>query len=256
MQMYIHVIPMFHHGGTLVIHPDESVSYVNGKAKKYSLMDIDFVNWKDLKELGKQIGYLKFKAMYWHEPPAIEFGDVLHKIVGDRDINEMCDFTMMHNLTEIHIYLEHPIDVPIEPQVVLSGSSSSSDSYESAEDEAYEPPSPGYESDDSEEDSPRKKTKSKFVSPRKKIVNPKSKRYTDKKRKAHVLSGNGCGAASGSGAFNGSGFGAASASGSGFGPASGNKFGPVVNHVTICMQGDNNLNYRTPNDTVLAALES
>ncbi|MED6188493.1 hypothetical protein PIB30_086481 [Stylosanthes scabra] len=229
----LYVVPVFHHGGTLVTLPNGSVRYVDGKVKKYPPMDIDFVNWKDLETLGKQIGYFKFEAMYWHEPPVIEFGDGLHKIKGDKDINDMCDFTMMHNLTEIHIYLEHPIDVPIEPEEVLSGSSSSSDSYESAEDEAYKPPPPGYESDDSEEESPRKTRRSKLVSPRKKIVNPKSKRYTGKWRKAHALSGSGSGATSGSGASNGSGFGAASASGSGpisgngFGPASGSRSGPA-----------------------------
>ncbi|MED6214718.1 hypothetical protein PIB30_105969 [Stylosanthes scabra] len=110
--------------------------------------------------------------------------------------------------------------------LVLSGSSFSSDSY-------------GYERDHSEEDSPRKKMKSKFVSPLKKIVNPKSERYMSKRRKAHVLSGSGCEAASGSGASNGSEFGSgnrfepASGSGpanlSGTGPAAaGVQFGPNV----------------------------
>ncbi|MED6182976.1 Nitrate reductase [NADH] 1 [Stylosanthes scabra] len=90
--------------------------------------------WKDLETLGKEIGYLKFNRMCWHEPTVIEFDHGLHEIQGDRDINDMCDYTMMHNLSEIHIYLDHPADVPIAPEEVMSGSSSSSDSYESAED--------------------------------------------------------------------------------------------------------------------------
>ncbi|MED6142205.1 hypothetical protein PIB30_111501, partial [Stylosanthes scabra] len=156
--MSIYVVPVFHHGGTLVTLPNGSVRYIDGKVEKYPPMDIDFVNWKDLETLGKLIGYVRFEAMYWHEVPATEFRDGLHKIQGDRDINDMCDFTMMHHLDEIHIYLEHPIDVPIEAEVDLSGSSSSSDSYESAEDEAYKPPPPGYESDASEDESPRNTT--------------------------------------------------------------------------------------------------
>ncbi|MED6112933.1 hypothetical protein PIB30_066255 [Stylosanthes scabra] len=171
------------------------------------------------KELGKQIGYLKFKAMFWHELNVIEFDHGLHEIRSDRDINEMCDFTMIHNLTKIHVYLEHPVDVPIFPEVVLTRSSSPSDFYESAEDEAYKSPLPGYESDDSGEESPRKKTRSEFVSPKKKIMNPQSKRYTGKRRNVHILSG------SESGAPNGSGFGSASGSG----PAGGGEqFGPNI----------------------------
>ncbi|MED6161750.1 hypothetical protein PIB30_063721 [Stylosanthes scabra] len=92
-----------------------------------------------------------FNAMFWLEPNVIEFDHGLHEIKSDRDINEMCDFTMMQNLREIHLCLDHPVDVPIAPEVVDIGSSSSSDSYESAEDEVYKPP-PGYESDDTEED--------------------------------------------------------------------------------------------------------
>ncbi|MED6175583.1 hypothetical protein PIB30_079779 [Stylosanthes scabra] len=179
--MSIYMVPVFHHAGTFVTLSNGSVIYLDGKIKKYDLMDIDFMNWKDLVELGKQIGYVKFNRMFWHEPNVIEFDHGLHEITSDRDINEMCDFTMMQNLTEIHIYLDHPADVPIVPEVVVIVPSSSSDSYERVEDEACKPPLPGCKSDDSEDESPKKKTRCTFVNPKKKIMHPKSKRNTGKK---------------------------------------------------------------------------
>ncbi|MED6179007.1 hypothetical protein PIB30_112992 [Stylosanthes scabra] len=69
--MSIYVVPVFHHGGRFVTRADGSVRYVDGRIKRYPSMDIDFVNWKDLEELGKEIGYLKFKDMFWHEPTVI-----------------------------------------------------------------------------------------------------------------------------------------------------------------------------------------
>ncbi|MED6179244.1 hypothetical protein PIB30_115305, partial [Stylosanthes scabra] len=66
---------------------------------------------------------------------------------------------------ELHIYVEHIVDIPevvedlvegpdiVEETVkqpVILEDESSSDSYESAEDEAYKPPPPGYEEDDSD----------------------------------------------------------------------------------------------------------
>ncbi|MED6117022.1 hypothetical protein PIB30_105806, partial [Stylosanthes scabra] len=61
---------------------------------------------------------------------------------------------------EFHIYVEHVVDIPIlveepvivEEEPVIFDDSPSSDSYESAEDEAYKPPPTGYEEDDSDSD--------------------------------------------------------------------------------------------------------
>ncbi|MED6153112.1 hypothetical protein PIB30_098436 [Stylosanthes scabra] len=222
--MAIFVVTVLHHGGRLERIWNGSLCYLDDRVKECDPVDVDFVSHKGLEDLGKGIGYLKFKAMYWQEPSAIEFEDGLHLIERDSDINEMCDFTMNNNLKELHIYFEHPIDNPITPEVLLAESSSSSNSYESAEDEAYKPPPPGYDSDDSEEKSPRKARKGKFVSPVKQIHIPRRRLYTGKRKKAHILSG--CG--SGNGLAGGSGVGPSSESGSagGFGPTSGSGAGP------------------------------
>ncbi|MED6196334.1 hypothetical protein PIB30_046509 [Stylosanthes scabra] len=144
---------------------------------------------------------------------------------GDTDVNEMCDFTLSNNLIELHIYFEHPIDNPIIPEVMLLESSSSY-SYESVEDEAYKPPPPGYKTDDSEGDSPKKsrKAKSKFVSPRKKIHTPRKTVYTGKRKDHHILSGSGSGVGPAGGSFNWNGPGNASDAG----PASGSPIGPPI----------------------------
>ncbi|MED6141186.1 hypothetical protein PIB30_100804 [Stylosanthes scabra] len=118
LMMSYFVVPVLHHGGKLVRLGDGTREYVGGAVKSCDPMDVDFVNLKDLETLGKKDG--------------------LHPLKRDSDVNDMCDFTLNNNLPEIHIYFEHPIDQPIEPEE-LTESSSSSDSYESAEDEAYKP---------------------------------------------------------------------------------------------------------------------
>ncbi|MED6112889.1 hypothetical protein PIB30_065862 [Stylosanthes scabra] len=228
--MAMFVVPVLHHGGRLERVGNGTLCYLDGRVKKCDPVDVDFVTLQGLEDLGKGIGYLKFKAMYWLEPSAIEFEDGLHLIEGEDGINEICDFTLNNNLRELHIFFEHPIDNPIIPEVLLTGSSSSSDSYESAEDEAYKPPPPGFESDDSEEEAPKKASKGKTVSPGKQIHIPRRRIYTGKRKKEHILSGSGSGSGIGPTSSNGigpsSGSGSGSGSGDGDGPASGSATGP------------------------------
>ncbi|RYR11939.1 hypothetical protein Ahy_B04g069440 [Arachis hypogaea] len=173
-------------------------------------IDVDFVNKKDLEEHFRGLGYPEYKEIYWLDPAAknLEFG--LHMLKGDQDINDMCEATLScPDRNEFYIYFEHPVSQPmaVEPEpepkeepVVFTDDSSSDNRYESAEDEAYKPPPPGYETDSCDIESPKrreKKTKENAsVSPsNKKKVSPKkngkksSKRYTGKRRKRHVLYG-------------------------------------------------------------------
>ncbi|MED6177483.1 hypothetical protein PIB30_098529 [Stylosanthes scabra] len=175
------VAPVFYHGGRFERCPNGDRYYVDGKVERFEAMDVDFVFKKALEELAKELGYIKLKDMFWHEHTIVNFEAGLHRLIGDREINEMCEYTINNHLKEFHIYLDHPVDVPLmpgpddePPPVVVD--SSSSDSYESAEDEAYKPPPPGYETVSSESSSPKK-------SRRKKIGTPKKKRFTGKGRR-------------------------------------------------------------------------
>ncbi|MED6162672.1 hypothetical protein PIB30_072767, partial [Stylosanthes scabra] len=91
-QMVIFVVPVLHYGGRLERIWNGSLCYLDGKVKECDPVDIDFVSLKGLEDLCKGIGYLKFKAIYWQEPSAIEFEDGLHLIEGDSDINEMWEW--------------------------------------------------------------------------------------------------------------------------------------------------------------------
>ncbi|RYR73436.1 hypothetical protein Ahy_A02g007784 isoform C [Arachis hypogaea] len=201
--MSVFVIPVFNHGRKLV-RANGKLHYLDRKVEKFPPIDIDFLNKKDLEELFKGLGYLTYKQIYWHDPTVIEFEDGLHVLYGDKEINDMCDFTMSNNLKEFHLYFEHGVDIPVvtydEPvvekvifeddDVVSKSSSSSYDSYESAEDEAYKPPPPGYETESSEEhvDVQRKKKKNwKYGSPKTMAKRRASRRYTGKRRRKHVL---------------------------------------------------------------------
>ncbi|MED6138683.1 hypothetical protein PIB30_076769 [Stylosanthes scabra] len=147
--------------------------YVDRKVTRFQAMDVDLVNKEDLVEFAKDIGYINLKCMLWHEHTLIKFEAGLHSLAGDMEINDMCEYTLNNNLKEFHIYLDHLVDVPImpgpnpvvEPIVV---DSSSYGSYESAEDEAYNPLPPGYESDSSGSSSPKKPIRKKIVTPKKK----------------------------------------------------------------------------------------
>ncbi|RYR47076.1 hypothetical protein Ahy_A07g032998 [Arachis hypogaea] len=110
---------------------------------------------------------------------------------------------------KFYIYFEHLVSQPmeVEPEqqaepkpeeepVVVTYDSSSDDGYESAEDEAYKPPSPGYETDSTESESPKRRSKNTKKKHRclhqarrkcQKNGKKSSKRYTGRRRKRHGL---------------------------------------------------------------------
>ncbi|MED6167020.1 hypothetical protein PIB30_115084, partial [Stylosanthes scabra] len=110
------VVPVFHHGGRFLRAANGELSYADGIVKKYDEIDIDFVNKEDMLDNVKDLGYLEHKDLYWHDPTTTYFEAGLHLIRGDMDINNMCDFTLNHNLKEFYIYIEHVVNVPIPPE--------------------------------------------------------------------------------------------------------------------------------------------
>ncbi|MED6213793.1 hypothetical protein PIB30_096794, partial [Stylosanthes scabra] len=83
------VAPVFHHGGRFERCPNGDRYYVDGKVERFEAMDVDFVFKKALEELAKELGYIKLKNMFWHEHTLVNFEAGLHRLIGDREINEM-----------------------------------------------------------------------------------------------------------------------------------------------------------------------
>ncbi|MED6168855.1 hypothetical protein PIB30_015473 [Stylosanthes scabra] len=114
-------------------------------------MDIDLVCLPDLEQLLEDLWFQKYEKLLWHDLSVPDLDDGLHELKGDAGINEMRGATLNYNgPKEFHIYVVHVVDtpVPVENFVDLEGLDSS-DSYESAEDEAYKPPPPEYKDADS-----------------------------------------------------------------------------------------------------------
>ncbi|XP_025649566.1 uncharacterized protein [Arachis hypogaea] len=157
------VIPVFQHGGSFVKDNKGELLYINGNVKRFPPLDLDLVNYFDLKKMFEELGYHAYKKMYWYDPTAPSYEAGLHPIYGDKEIREMCDKKREDRETdELCLFFDHPImeDVDFEDSddtdehseaEVLSdepiSDNDSYDSYESAEDEAYKPPPPGFEDD-------------------------------------------------------------------------------------------------------------
>ncbi|MED6118772.1 hypothetical protein PIB30_005911 [Stylosanthes scabra] len=192
-------VPVLHNGGRFDRKLDETISYLDDSVKRWNPVDIDLVCMYDLEDLVKEAGYQKFNKLLWHDisDPILDTG--LHEIKKDADINAMKGATVMHmGPKEFHIYVEHIAEIPevvedavegtviveddVEQHVILEDESSS-DSYESAEDEAYKPPPPGYEEDgsDSDVECVKKKKKKKILRKKspKKAISPKHKKGVD-----------------------------------------------------------------------------
>ncbi|RYR04294.1 hypothetical protein Ahy_B06g083965 [Arachis hypogaea] len=170
------VTPMFYHGGNFKKDSEGFLSYMHGKVHRWPPMDVDLINYFDLVALFKELGYVEFKTIYWCDMTASDMESGRHAIHGDKEINELReDFNKNRHTDEFYIYFDHPVDLPevigkgVGEDVVISSddislkssSFSSDDGYKSTEDEAYKPPLPGYESDDSGSDDSLNKKKNK-----------------------------------------------------------------------------------------------
>lgn len=102
----------YHTQGKFVRDENRKLFYVGGTVNSVPPMDIDFVNYFDLVELFKSLGYHDLTAMYWMHPnyPCLNSG--LNKLSCDNDINLMCEAaikSMKSNECSVHLYIEHPV---------------------------------------------------------------------------------------------------------------------------------------------------
>ncbi|MED6216082.1 hypothetical protein PIB30_004107 [Stylosanthes scabra] len=140
-------VPVFHYGGRICRNNDGDLDYLDGCVKRWDPVDIDLVCLPDLEQLLGDLGFRKYEKLLWRDLSVPDLEVVLHKLKSDAGINEMRGAIVNYNgPKEFHIYVVHVVDtpIPVEDFVDLEGSDSS-DSYESAEDEAYKPPPPGHE---------------------------------------------------------------------------------------------------------------
>ncbi|MED6181902.1 hypothetical protein PIB30_023744 [Stylosanthes scabra] len=135
----------------------------------------------------EEVGFVKYEKLLWHDLSDLDLGTGLHELKGDAEINVMRGAVVMHiGPKEFHIYVEHVVSIPVVVEEAFEGpvipgneNVSSSDSYESTEDEAYKPPPSGYEEDDSDSEIDRLKEKKKKPLRRKspkKVVSPRKKK--------------------------------------------------------------------------------
>ncbi|MED6129582.1 hypothetical protein PIB30_109282 [Stylosanthes scabra] len=80
------VVPVFHHGGQFVRNPLGELEYVNGLVERFEEMDIDHVNFRDMKTLFESLGYREYAEVFWQDRNAPEFETGLNKLRGDADI--------------------------------------------------------------------------------------------------------------------------------------------------------------------------
>ena len=140
--MSYEIVPVFHHGGWFERDEDGALFYRDGSVETFPPLDIDYVNFKDLEEMFKGLGYTSYKQMYWYDGSSLDLESGLHVLKGDKEINEMCDKKMENVESDLLvIYFEHDVSQPVYgPDVVEVDSSSSDDLYETTEDEPYKPP--------------------------------------------------------------------------------------------------------------------
>ncbi|MED6126362.1 hypothetical protein PIB30_077654 [Stylosanthes scabra] len=144
-------VPVLHYGGRFDRSSDGILSYLDGNVKRFRPMDIDLLLLSDLEGFVKEVGFGKWEKLLWHDlaDPNLDTG--LNEIKDDADLNALRGVAVLDmRPKEFHVYVQHIVEIPVvvEEHVILD-ESSSGDSYESAEDEAYKPPPSGYEKDDS-----------------------------------------------------------------------------------------------------------
>ncbi|MED6220191.1 hypothetical protein PIB30_042496 [Stylosanthes scabra] len=147
-----HIIPIIHVGGQLGVDDNGVLCYMDGEVHTFDTVDLDMLCILDLEGMANYQGFPLYTAMYWLEP----------------------------TITNL-IFFEHFIFEPIvaeDFEVAGDGGcinldsndgskSSSHDSYQSAEGEAYKPPPEGDElssdSDSGRRKNVKKKTRTKNV---------------------------------------------------------------------------------------------
>ncbi|MED6122264.1 hypothetical protein PIB30_038205 [Stylosanthes scabra] len=164
------VVPVYHHGGNFVRHPNGELVYANGEEKRFEMyeLDIDHLNMRDMVTLLEDIGYKSHKALHWFDVTAPEFETGLNELDGDQGICELIDWLRTNKEPEFHIYVEHSISKPILAEDVGDGNCETinleDDGDNAAEGDALKEPSPG---SDVEVNAKQSNKKRKVSSPKK-----------------------------------------------------------------------------------------
>ncbi|MED6221549.1 hypothetical protein PIB30_055892 [Stylosanthes scabra] len=159
------VIPVIHVGGQIGANDNGVLSYMDGEVQTFDALDPEMLCISDLEGMTKSLGFSLYTAMI-----------------------------LMTNCVDFEVFFKHPIFEPIvaeDFEVDGEGGcinldrdeeakSSSHDSYESAEYEAYKSPPEGYELS-SDSDSGRRKNVKKKKTRTKKVMIPTKKSSPKKK---------------------------------------------------------------------------
>ncbi|MED6180940.1 hypothetical protein PIB30_014722 [Stylosanthes scabra] len=203
------VVPVLNVGGKLGSDENGVLKYIDGQVQTFDAVDVDMICIPDLEGMTKSLGYPKYTAMHWLHPTAanMEFGP--REIKTNSDVNQLRISLVENGCVNFQIYFEHPVSDPVIVEgfeavpggdgcVNLDsdgeGGSSSHDSYESTEDEAYKPPPDGYESSSDTDDGKSKKVNKrgtrtkKIMTPTKKESPKKNVRSTPTRRSSRTPS--------------------------------------------------------------------
>ncbi|MED6131417.1 hypothetical protein PIB30_009897 [Stylosanthes scabra] len=162
------MVHVFNVGGKLCENDNGVLKHVDGMGYRFEVLDVDLLSISVLEEMAKSLGFSSYSAMHWLVPNAAnsEFG--LRRIKKDSDLIELRN-SLVENQYVGCVNMDSDADEK----------SSSDDSYESAEDEAYKPPPDGYELSNDSDGGGSKKVKKKGTT--KIIMTPTKKNFPKKK---------------------------------------------------------------------------
>ncbi|MED6146034.1 hypothetical protein PIB30_030827 [Stylosanthes scabra] len=142
------MVPVLNVGGRLGQDENGILKYSDNETKTFEALDIDLLSIPELESMMKSLGFPSCIAVYWLVANAANLEFDLKEIKKESDINELRKSLLENDCVNFQIFFEHPVSEPIIAEgnetVNLDSDadslSSSHDSYECAEDEAYKPP--------------------------------------------------------------------------------------------------------------------
>ncbi|MED6117365.1 hypothetical protein PIB30_109351, partial [Stylosanthes scabra] len=177
----LYVVPVFHHGGKFVRHPNGELVYADGDVHRFNTyeLDVDTLNLRDMVVMVEELGYKSHNAILWFDKTAPELETGLNELDGDEAIRDLIDWLRENRENEFHVFIEHPIDkpilaendgggegVPVEQVHLVDGSLARD---EATKEDAFETPHPGTDSQNADEiRASRSRRKRKARSPKQK----------------------------------------------------------------------------------------
>ncbi|KAJ1382308.1 hypothetical protein SESBI_44377 [Sesbania bispinosa] len=101
---------ILHHGGKFVKDDKNDLEYVGGEIDVWEGLDVDTMCLWTPSDLCKEHGYVRFHNILWHNPD-FDLEKGLRPLAEDLDVRQMCNIGKVRDW-EMHIYFEHPIDIP------------------------------------------------------------------------------------------------------------------------------------------------